>query len=295
MGALEELASYADVEGLDWPTLNAAGHGILGDGGYIDALDAKWQKFYAVAQTLAISDAEWEETTAKDARDAWTEVRDHIKKRARAMLDALEAGELMVAWDRAVTIYTGSLKKLIIAASAISHRNMTAQEDGTVVFAVQTGQTTLEEAQSDADHIAMLWDAVVRLDQWGALGDIKKQQFAGLGQPGAGAIVARGLPIAIAAIGIAAVIAGIIVFLSYLSHRNELLDKYCFDEAGNLRANAPMWCEAAGESLTTDPLTVFLEPLQQTGKRLATGVSIAIGVAMVLWVAPRALRRARAA
>lgn len=295
MGALEELASFADVEGLDWAHLNAVGAGIMGDGGYLDELERRWDKFYAVAETLAITDAEWEETSAKEASDAWKEVRDHIKAKAGKMLDALSSGELTVAWEQAATIYSGSLKKLVIATSAVSHRNLTAHEDGTLVFAIQTGQTTVDAAQTDADHVAMLWSGLVKLDQWNALSELKKKQYAGVGageaaEAAAGA-AARGLPIVIAAIGIAAVIAAIIVFLAYLSHRNELIDKYCFDKSGNTRPDAPYWCQQVGEQLTTDPLAVFLQPLEKTGQRLATGVTLAVGVALVVWVAPSAIRR----
>lgn len=293
MGALEELASYADVEGLDWQRINADGEGIVGSGGYLSELQERWQRFYDVTETLAITDAQWEETTAEQAADAWQEVRRHVSDKADQMLTALGRGELRVAWDHAATVYSGSLKKLIIATSAVSHRNLTAHEDGTMSYAVQTGQTTLEAAEKDADHIAMLWSAVVQLDQWGAFGGLKKKQFAGVGAaPGAAAgTAARGLPIVIAAVGIAAVIAAVIVFLAYLSHRNGLIEDYCFDAEGQLRADAPHWCDQAGEQLTSDPLAVFLEPVRQTGKALATGLAVAAGVGVVLWVAPSAIRR----
>lgn len=293
MGAIEELASYADVEGLDWERLNAAGEGILGSGGYLTQLQKQWERFHAVTQTLAISDAEWEETTAAEAAGAWKEMRAHIGDKADLMLEALSNGKLRVAWDHAATIYTGSLKKLVIAASAVSHRNMVAHEDGTLVFAVQTEQSTLQEAEADADHIVMVWQAIGKLDQWGALNELKKSEFAPMGAAPAAAAAARGLPIAIAAIGIAAAIAAVLVFLAYLSHRNELLETYCFDDDGNVRPKAPAWCEKAGDALMSDPLSVFLQPIKASGKTLATGLSITAGVAAVLWLAPMVLRRFR--
>ncbi len=290
MGALEELASYADVEGLNWQQLNARNEGILGEGGYLFELEDRWKEFYAVAETLAITDAEWEETSAEEVADAWKEVRDHIADKASKMLDALSAGELTVAWDHAATLYTGSLKKLVIATSAVSHRNLTAHQDGTLIFAVKTGQTTVEEAQKDADHVAMLWAGIVKLDQWGALNELKKPAYlSGLGA--AAGAAARGLPIIVAAIGVAAVIAAVVVFLAYLSHRNEMIDKYCFDRSGQLLPGAPSWCRRVGEGLTADPLSVFLEPFRETGQTLATGLSVVAGVAALVWIAPAVLRK----
>lgn len=279
--ALEELASAADIEGINWQSLNASGLGLMQSDHYLDLIDARWEKFYNVAESLDISDAEWEETTAEQARDAWTEVKDALSAKADAMLDALSRGDLMVAWDEAATIWTGALRRLIIAASHVAHSNLAAHADGTVRYAIETGQTTVADAENDADRIARIFSAVAKLDQWGALEDLKKTSaVSGLGQ--AQAVATRSLPMVIAAIGIAAVIGAVVVFVAYLSHRNEMLEKYCFDEAGNLRSDAPPWCLDP-----PDPLSVFLQPFE----RLASGVSVAITIGVVIWVGALVLPR----
>lgn len=295
MDVLIDLAAYADIRGLDWQTLNASGQGVMQNGGYLDVLETRWGEFYGVAETLDISAAEWEETTAKEAADAWHEVRDAIGEKASLMLDALSAGELRVAMEHAATIWTGSLRKLIIATSHVSHRNLTAHSDGTLYELIAAGELTVEDVEEEASSIARLWDAIVKLDSWNALSSLKKPEYggtAGLGQAqGAAAqVLARGIPMAIAVIGIAAVIASIIVFLSYLSDRNKQIDQFCFDKDGALREGRPSWCDEAGQGMP-DPLAIFLEPFRSAGERLATGLSVVAGIVGVLWVGSLILPR----
>jgi hypothetical protein len=285
-----ELASYADIEGIDWATLNAQGQGILESDHYQRVLEARWEAFYAVAETLAITDAEWEETTAEQARDAWKEVYDEISAKAGVMLDAITSGELLVAYDHAATLWSGSLKKLVIATSHVSHYNLTAHEDGTMYWAIETGAMTVAEVEEEASACARLWDCVVKLDEWGALSSLKKPEHGG--PAGVGAIQIPAAAIVIAAVGIAAVIASVVVFAMYLSDRNSRIDKFCFDENGELAADRPAWCDEPGQG-QPDPLAIFLKPFTEAGKRLATGLTIVAGIAVTIWlgsmVAPKLL------
>lgn len=282
---LVDLAAYADIEGIDWASLNAQGQGLMQSQAYLQVLDERWERFYSVVETLAITDAEWEETTAEEARDAWTEVRDAMTDKAGLMLDALLAGELSVAYDHAATIWTGSLKKLVVATSHVSHRNLTAHQDGTLYYAIETGVLTAAEVEEEASAIARLWDCVVKLDQWDALSGFKKPQYS-VGQTPqqatVGQAILRGLPFVITAIGVAAVVAAVVVFLSYLSDRNSQIDKFCFNDDGSLREGRPPWCDEPGQGMQ-DPLAVFLQPFTEAGKRLATGLSIVAGIAVALW------------
>lgn len=282
---LVDLAAYADIEGIDWPSLNAQGQGLMQSEAYLQALDERWERFYSVAETLAITDAEWEETTAEEARDAWTEVRDAMTDKAGLMLDALLDGKFSVAYDHAATIWTGSLKKLVVATSHVSHRNLTAHQDGTLYWAIETGALTVTEVEEEASSIARLWDCVVKLDQWNALNEFKKPEY-GVGQTPqqatVGRVIVRGLPFVITSIGIAAVIAAVIVWLSYLSDRNSQIDKFCFNEDGSVREGRPAWCDEPNQGMQ-DPLAVFLKPFTEAGKRLATGLSIVAGIAVAVW------------
>ncbi len=283
---LVDLAAYADIEGIDWPSLNAQGQGLMESQAYLQVLDDRWERFYSVVETLAITDAEWEETTAEEARDAWTEVRDAMTDKAGLMLDALLAGELSVAYDHAATIWTGSLKKLVVATSHVSHRNLTAHQDGTLYYAIEVGALTATEVEEEASAIARLWDCVVKLDQWNALSELKKPGHVSVGQTPQQATVGqallRGLPFVITAVGIAAVIAAVVVFLSYLSDRNAQIEKFCFNDDGSVREDRPAWCDEPNQGMQ-DPLAVFLQPFTEAGKRLATGLSIVAGVAVALW------------
>lgn len=279
---LVDLAAYADIEGIDWPSLNAQGQGLMQSEAYLQVLDERWERFYSVVETLAITDAEWEETTAEEARDAWTEVRDAVTDKAGLMLDALLDGEFSVAYDHAATIWTGSLKKLVVATSHVSHRNLTAHQDGTLYYAIETGALTVTEVEEEASAIARLWDCVVKLDQWDALSGFKKPGLGVTPQATVGQAVLRGLPFVITAVGIAAVIAAVIVFLSYLSDRNAQIDKFCFNDDGSVREDRPAWCDEPNQGMQ-DPLAVFLQPFTEAGKRLATGLSIVAGIAAALW------------
>jgi hypothetical protein len=291
--ALVQLASYAELRGIDWPSLNAEGKGVLDSTDYLDELEARWQQFYAVAETLAITDAEWETTTAAEAKDAWTEVADSVGASASAMLDAISEGELSVAMDQAATIWTGALRTLVIATSAVSHRNMTAHSDGTFLYAIEAGDLTVEQVEDEASAVASLWDAVVQLDDWGALSSLKKPEFggaAGLGTPAAaaGQAVMRGLPWVITGVLVAAVVAAVIVFLAYLSDRNEQIEKFCFTEDGSLRADRPGWCDEAGQGMP-DPLAVFMKPAEEFGKRMATMLGVAALVYVAIYALPHVL------
>lgn len=282
--ALIDLASYADIRGIDWQALNAAGQGVLQSEAYVDVLEARWQGFYAVAQTLAITDAEWEETSAESAREAWVEVRDALNERAGLLLEAISQGEVSLAYDHAVQLWSGSLKKLVVATSHVSHRNLTAHEDGTLAWALEAGETTVADVEQEASAIAMLWDAIIKLDGWGALQDLKKPEYGGVGQAQQtlSTVLARGLPILIVAVAVAAVVTAIVVWLSYLSDRNDKIDRFCFD-GDKLREDRPPWCDEPGQGMR-DPLSVFLKPFEEAGKQLATGLTVIGGILAVVWV-----------
>ena len=299
--AVLDLAAYASLRGLDWETLNAEGKGVLQSGQYVDVLDQRWDEFYRVAETLAITDAEWETTTAKEARDAWTEVAGSMEASAGAMLDALGRGELSVAMEHAATVWTGSLKKLVIATSAVSHRNLGAHLDGTLYYGIETGQVTVEEVQEEASSVARLWDAIVQLDQYGALTSLKKPEYggtAGLGQAAApvAQIAARGLPWVIAGVVIAAVVCTLIVVLAFLSDKNEQIDKFCFNPDGSLREDRPGWCDLPDQG--KNPLSIFMKPLEEFGNRLGTFMGVALLLYAGVYAMPHiatAIRRTRRA
>ncbi len=301
--AVLELASYANLRGIDWDTLNAQGRGVLQSDDYVFVLDERWKEFYRVAETLDITDSEWEETSATEARDAWSEVLDSMANSAQAMLDALAAGELSVALDSAATIWTGALRKLVIATSAVSHWNLTAHMDGTMVYAIETGQTTVEDVQEEASSVARLWDAIVQLDGMNAFSSFKKPQYggaSGIGQAPASAaaqVAARSFPWIVGAVLVAAVICALLVFLSYLSDRNDRIRMFCFDANGNLRKDRPGWCDEPNQGMP-DPLAVFLGPAKEFGRTVGTYVGIALLIYVGIYAFPRvvaAVRQARAA
>jgi hypothetical protein len=119
----------------------------------------------------------------------------------------------------------------------------------------------------------------VKLDEWGALSSLKKPGHGGTA--GVGAIPAAA--IVIAAVGIAAVIASVVVFAMYLSDRNDRIDQFCFDEEGNLAPGRPAWCDEPGQG-QPDPLSIFLKPFTEAGKKLATGLTVVAGIAVTIWL-----------
>lgn len=278
--AVVELASYANLRGIDWEQLRSEGRGLMDSDDYIQVLEQRWEQFYAVAETLEITDAEWETTSAKEARDAWHEVLDSMSQSAQAMLNAIAAGDLSVAFDHAATVWTGSLKQLVIATSAVSHRNLTAHQDGTLYYAIETNQATVEEVEEQASSVARLWDAVVQLDQLNALKGLKKVEYggtAGLGQAqqAAATLLRRSLPWVIGGVIVGAIVCALLVFLAYLSDQNAKIEKFCFDANGEPREDRPAWCDEPGQGMP-NPLAIFLKPATDFAQTLATYMGIAV-------------------
>lgn len=277
--AILEVASYADVSGLAWDELEGTGNGLLDSDEYIFQLNETWDRFDAVTRTLAISAAEWEETTAAQARAAWAATTDELGEKADAILDAITSFEVSLAWDRAVTLYTGYLRSLLIAGAVSASAALESHESGMVRYAVVSGQMTPEEARRDADNIQKFLAAVVKLDDWGFLKELKKPRYVS-GVGAAAAVAARGAPLVWAAVAALAVIAAAAVVIWSINETNERRDKWCLDENNEIRPNAPGWCyEEPG-----DPLSVFLEPLTKTGAALGTAVGVVLGVGALVWV-----------
>lgn len=282
-GALLEVASYADVKGLDWDELNYGGNGILDSDEYIFQLNDTYQRFLRVINTLSISEAEWMATTPDQAMEAWEETSGALSDKADAILDAIADFELSLAWDNAVTIYSGYLRNVILAAGVVATAALESHEGGVVRFAIETGQLSLAGAEEDADNINKLYMAVVKLDEYGLLNDLKKPQY--MSGVGAAAAVLRGAPLAWAIVGGLAVLAAAVVVVWSISEKNSERRVWCLDDDGNIREDAPDWCYEE----PADPMAMFLAPLTAVGSAIGTAIGIAVGVGALIWFGTKIL------
>jgi len=292
MGVLDELASYADVEGLPWSTLKAAGAGLLESDEYISLLDVVWERYYRVITTLDITDADWEAVTVDDADEAWASVYREIESRAAGILDAIATAQPMVAYDRATTFYSGVLKRLVMVAAGTSHQAYATHKMGAQRALVEEGKVRIEDAEKSADDIQKTWLGLAKLDEWGILATLKKPQFlSGVGQvPPVAAppvAVARAIPIVIALVAAIAIVAYLVVAVREQSFRNTFVERQCFDASGNPNPNAPPWCGELGQAIAEDPssvLATFMRPVTEGVAGLTKTLGWIAGVSAVLYI-----------
>jgi hypothetical protein len=274
-----ELASYADVAGLPWDQINATGGGVLGSGEYVYQLNQTWDRFYALLTTLAISNDEWEGMSPGDARKAWNDLSDELGRRSDDVFAAVSNAELSLAWEQAVELKTDYVRGLVVNAAAVANAGMLSHEGGLTRFAVETGQTTLTQAEADADNLNRMMECVLQMDDFGVLSEIKRP-----GMSGVGAAPLVGGYLALVVIAAIFAVAGVVVYVWSVSETNAERREWCLDDAGNLRPNAPDFCQRPPENPLADALA---GGAREFGKALGTGIAVVAGIAILIWAVKR--------